>query len=143
MTPMKPHAADDVVTVTRDDDATALESLAVMPAATADALRLRSGRTVAVDAADPDAITVRAPDGVIELSVRFTAEGPVLRFASAAVELTATRSVSVACETFSVRASGSARIEGDAVEIESTRGDVTVKANDDARIYGERVRLNG
>lgn len=138
---MKPHAAEAVVTVTRDDEATALESLAVMPAA--DALRLRSGRTVAVDAADPDAITVRAPDGVVELSVRFTAEGPVLRFASAAVELTATRAVSVACETFSVRATGNARIEGDAVEIESTRGDVTVKANDDARIYGERVRLNG
>ncbi len=140
---MKPLPSTDAPPAAREADATPFESLAVAPAAPAEALRMRSGRTVSVDADDPEAITVRAPGGTVELSVRFTADGPVLRFASAALELTAARDVSIACERFDVRARGAARIEGDAVDIEATRGDVTVKANDDARIYGERVRLNG
>jgi hypothetical protein len=120
-----------------------IESLVMAPAPNSAPLQLRSGRTVSVDRNEPEAITVRAPDGAVELSVRFTPEGPVLRFASASVELTAAREVSVACERFSVRATGAVRVEGDTVDVEATRGDVTVKANDDARIYGERVRLNG
>mgnify|MGYP001135307004 CR=1 FL=1 len=113
-----------------------------------------------------ESITVRSPTGEVELSIRFTAEGPKLRFQAAELELDATDTVRVRCEEYAVharrrillRSEGDVRTEaedevvsvagGDAVHqartttIRSTRGDVFIEANDDARIHGERVKLN-
>ncbi len=119
-------------------------------------LRLPSGRTVEADA--DERITVRAPSGVVELAVRFTADGPVLSFRAADLELSATREVRVDCERFDLRARDgvSLRTDGDlvhdalgAVEVAGARVDVVSRDEDlrldaraDVRLDGSRVLLN-
>lgn len=114
-------------------------------------LRLRSGRSVEVEEGeDGEDLSVRAPDGRIELSIRLTDRGPVLHVRAADLVLEGERSVEVACDDFRVRArnamdlsaGGNARVEGHAVDLESRRADVSLKANDDVRLDGERILLN-
>lgn len=144
-------------------------SVRVVEGGQMDDVELPSGRLLRVTPGDPgegESITVRSPTGEVELSVRFTSSGPKLRFRAADLELDTSGKVSVRCEEYNVsarrqivmRTAGEARTEagegivtvaqGDAVHqarstiIRSTRGDVSIEANDDARIHGERVRLN-
>ncbi len=130
-------------------------------------LRLPSGRRAEFDRdGKDDLLTVSAADGRVELTVRFTEAGPVLSFEAAGLRLRSAGEVAVACERFRVEAAeevslrsggtlrtesdgateleagGAARVEGHAVEIRSRRGDVDLKANDDVRLRGERVKLN-
>jgi len=130
-------------------------------------LRLASGRRaeIARDGAD-DLLTVSAADGRVELRVRFTEAGPVLSFEAAGLKLASAGEVAVECDRFrvqardavtlrsegtieassdretTIRAAGEARVEGHAVEVRSRRGNVDLKANDDVRLLGERVKLN-
>jgi hypothetical protein len=126
----------------------------------------QSGRTVALTAeGEGERLTIRAPDGALELSIRLTPDGLVLCLEAAAIQLAAA-SVVVDCQRFAVHATHSAelvcdgdvreRIEGDrsvvvggrsrveahATEIEARRGNVDVKANDDVVLEGERIYLN-
>ncbi len=130
-------------------------------------LRLASGRRAEFDRkGDDDVLTVSAADGRVELRVRFTEAGPVLSFEAAGLRLGSPGEVTVACDRFRVeareavelrsggsietsaegeavmRAGGAARVEGRAVEVRSRRGDVDLKANDDVRLRGERIKLN-
>lgn len=115
-------------------------------------VRLRSGRSVEVeDEGDgAESLAVRAPDGRIELSVRLTDRGPVLSLRAARLVLEGEHAVDVECEDFRVRArnavdlsaGGDARVEGHGVMLESRRADVSLQANDDVRLDGERVLLN-
>jgi len=105
-----------------------------------------------------DRLRIQSPDDEVELEVLITASGPVLRFKSVDIELQATKSVKVECEDYSVKASGSIHhetagdmhliakenleIEGKISSLRATRGDVKIKANDDVRVKGERIRLN-
>lgn len=50
---------------------------------------LPSGRELLVRGGSEESIEVRSPDGLVELSVVLTPEGPVLRFSGARVELSA------------------------------------------------------
>jgi hypothetical protein len=135
------------------------------PSAVAEA-RFASGRAVSLASDGIDRLTVRGPEGVVELSVRFTAEGPVLAFSAASIALATRGDMSLNCETLRVRArggivmdaagdleqriggrqvvdvAGSAAIEAQDVSIRARLGDVGVTANDDVRIDGERVLLN-
>ena len=117
----------------------------------AEDLRTTSGRTVRlVPAGDADILYVSSPAGAVEMEIRFTASGPVLRFPSAALRLESDGDVDVACHDFRVRAGGSvdvtatgpARLEGHAVDVRSRRTDVRLRANDDVRVEGERILLN-
>lgn len=114
-------------------------------------VRLRSGRSVEVEEGDDgESLAVRAPDGRIELSVRLTDRGPVLSLRAARLVLEGEHAVDVECEDFRVRArnaldlsaGGDARVEGHGVLLESRRADVSLQANDDVRLDGERVLLN-
>jgi uncharacterized protein (DUF2345 family) len=134
-----------------------IEALMGAPAG-ASVVDLPSGRAVTVEGGASDRITVRNPQGLVELSIRFTAEGPVLSFAAAAIDLTSEGEIRVDCERLSLRArkeltltsggdlresvAGRASLEAHDVRIEARRGDVAVKANDDVRLDGERVLLN-
>jgi uncharacterized protein (DUF2345 family) len=116
-----------------------------------DLLTTPDGRAVRLtrDGGD-DALVITSPQGRVEMEIRFTAEGPVLSFSSAAVHLESPKSVSLSCDDFRVRARGevdiaaekTARVEGHGVEVRSRRRDVHLKANDDVRLDGERVLLN-
>lgn len=104
-----------------------------------------------------DLLTLVASSGEVVFSVRITPTGPVLRFerglrieASGALEF-AGRSLALSGEEgVSITSGGDASIEvaGDlsttarVQHIRARLGDVSVKANDDVRLAGERVRLN-
>jgi hypothetical protein len=104
----------------------------------------RSGRTLLLRFEDDaEALEVRAPDGTLELTIRLTAEGPILQVRSARVELVGTRAVEVKCERFEVAASEDVAIHaGRAIELEARLGDISVTANDDVVVAGERIYLN-
>jgi hypothetical protein len=129
---------------------------------------LDSGRTLEVEPAGDgtDRVTVRAPDGRVELEVVLTERGPVLRFRAAEIALESQGALALRCQELDVHARGGIRqvaggdleqvvlgdaemhVSGDLVStarsarLESKRGDVRIRANDDVRLNGERVKLN-
>ena len=149
----------------REDPVAKLMALAD-PTPAAREIDLASGRRVTVEEDEQDRLTVRGPEGEVELRVRFTATGPVLTFAAAAIDLKTPGRLDLECGRLRVRsrngveieaggdlvqniegdhilrAGGGSQVEAHAVEIRSRAGDVRLHANDDARIEGERVLLN-
>lgn len=128
---------------------------------------LDSGRSLEIESPGDgtDRLVVRGETGEVELDVTLTAEGPRLRFRSAELALETEGKLKVRCEELDVRARGTIyqecggldqRVAGDArvsvrgelrqralsTEIRSLRGDVDIRANDDVRLNGERVKLN-
>ena len=101
-------------------------------------------------APDGDRLTVSSSDGTVELDVLLTEKGPLLRFRSAELHMTATRDIRMQCDDFRVDARGKAVIAagddlvaaGKTCELRATRGEARIKANDDVRVKGERIRLN-
>ena len=111
-------------------------------------------------------MTIRNPSGEVELEIRMTERGPLLRFRAADVELEATRDVKVSCNDFHVKAEGAIveeaggdlrqRIRGSAdvkvrgrmtlaareTRVQAKRGNVQIEANDDVEILGEKIKLN-
>jgi len=125
-----------------------------------------SGRAIQVSQeGEREAIRVTSPEGETELHVEFTADGPVLRFRTAALDLQAD-AVRMQCRTFELQASeqiversggrvdrsavgdvketigGDLLTEARIVDVRARRGDVRLRANDDVRLNGERVKLN-
>ncbi|MDX9787845.1 MAG: hypothetical protein RBT11_13760 [Desulfobacterales bacterium] len=104
-----------------------------------------------------DLLTLIAPSGEATFSIRITPSGPVMRFerglrieSSGPLEF-AGKSLSLSgAEGVSIRSGGDATIDavGDLSStarvqtIKARLGNVNVKANDDVRLTGERVRLN-
>lgn len=122
-------------------------------------LTLGHGRTLRIESGDEaDVITLRNPNGDIEVEVVITPEGPRLRLRAIDLSLVATRRVTIDCEDFELRCkrdmevevggdqreviAGVAHHEAHATTVETRRGDLTLRANDDARVEGERVLLN-
>ncbi|WP_437664531.1 hypothetical protein [Sorangium sp. So ce1182] len=131
-------------------------------------VELPSGRVVEVRAAagEEERVTIRSASGEVELDVRLTASGPVLRIRAAELELSSPGAVRVDCDRFHVRAEhgivhetggdlaqtvagdattrvrGELRAEARQATIEARRGDVQLVANDDVQLLGERIKLN-
>lgn len=84
---------------------------------------------------DGDRMRLRDPDGRVELDIRLTPDGPTVQLRAAALELEATRSIELRCDTFAVAARSHAAICCE-------RGDVLVEAGDDVVLLGERILLN-
>jgi hypothetical protein len=131
-------------------------------------LQLASGRTLEWQASDGGAehVRIRGVGGEIELDVTLTEEGPRLRFKAAELALEADGKVQVDCDEFHVRSRGDIvheaagnmgeSVAGNAVTVvrgdlrvsartagvRATRGDVRLKANDDVKLEGERIKLN-
>jgi hypothetical protein len=133
----------------------------------AELLAPRSGRRVRLHpGADQDRLVIHAPDGSAELTIRITADGPVLEVRSASLVLTAAREVTVRCEHFVVEAAGDVELssggdmqqrtggdlivqsrgdthlEAHAIGLAARMGNVDVSANDDVTVCGERIFLN-
>jgi uncharacterized protein (DUF2345 family) len=129
-------------------------------------LTLSTGHTAAVAPHEPDRLTIRGPAGEVELSIRFTPEGPVLRFASAAIDLQSRGDIRLDCDRLQVRArdgidlttggdlrqtaggdsvihaDGTATVEGQHVTVYAQAGKVEVDAVDDVDIHGRKILLN-
>ena len=117
-----------------------------------------SGREVALHGAQQDHLVVRSPTGQVELTVRFTEQGPVLSFSGAAIDLVSPGAVSLDCGSLRIHARdgialetggdivqsarGALRAEADDVSLRSRVGDLKLAANDDVIVEGERIRLN-
>lgn len=72
--------------------------------------------------------------GAVDVELVLTAEGPVIRAAAAAVEITSATDIAARCDRFSVDASE--------IALTARTGSVAVQANDDVALNGERVLLN-
>lgn len=128
---------------------------------------LTSGRRFEAEAGiEGDLLRIRAPGGQIVLSVLVTDRGPVLRFESAALDISSLGRVAIDCESFDLRARegidvtaggsltekvqgdthrialGAARHEAHDIELRAEPGSVAIRANDDVDLKGERIKLN-
>jgi len=128
-------------------------------------LKLASARRLDVDPTGTS-FQIQAPDGKVELTVRITAEGPVLTFAAASIEIAKTSTLKVDVDELTLRARKHAEIEclgtvsqkviGDsvthcegrmqvdaaAVAVTSDKGNLSLESKHDVAINGERVLLN-
>ena len=127
--PRRPAIPDPKHSATLDELLDELETRPSRPASLAAA----HGRSIDTD--DRECLRIRDRDGTIELEIRITAEGPRLSMRGAAIELSATRSVDVRCERFTVAAELG-------VSLAAERGDVRLDAGDDVIVTGERILLN-
>lgn len=133
-----PGSARAPIAVTLDD----VRTLEIHPAGDATILRVRSA----------------TPGDRIELELRFTAEGPVVRTRAAALELEAADSITARCDRFAVRAQGdielqaggelrchasdAASVTARSFTVDANPGAVRLRANDDVQLLGEQVLLN-
>lgn len=157
--------ADQSTTAATTPATTAI--VAPASATSATAVTLPSGRWLEaeLDGSGADVLRIRAADGQCVLTVRVTDEGPVLSFSGATLQLDARR-LEIACEDLSLRVGGTAaidvggsvdtrvagrashRIDGDlhttarSMELAAHPGSITLEANDDVALKGERVLLN-
>jgi hypothetical protein len=97
-------------------------------------------------------------DGQLRLSIKITEEGPVLRFEGPSLTVESSGDLAVNVQRLllhgregvaissgadaSVYAVGDLKSEARIQDITARLGNVNVKANDDVRLRGERIRLN-
>lgn len=130
-------------------------------------LPLPSGRAVACSVEDGlEQVSLLGPTGELEVRVTFTERGPVLHVRAVDLVLEARDEVAIRCGRLRVETAGDLeqhcggalrqtvggdahlhvagdlRTEADAVETHARLGDVRLKANDDVRLNGERIKLN-
>jgi hypothetical protein len=133
--------------------ATAIEKAAVAPAA-GGSIALDGGwRAELREVAAGALLRVWRPSGggsPLELEVRLTETGPVVRARVSALEIESEGDLVARCEAFRVEArqaidlvsSGTLRAEGRQVAVRSTHGSALVEASDDVQLLGEQVLLN-
>lgn len=100
-------------------------------------LACRSGRALTVHEAGPgidDCLEVRSPEGKVELSVRFTAQGPVLSFEGAHLDLKSAARVSLDCEELVLNGRKGVSLR--------SGGEMVVRSQDDMHIDGGNVLIN-
>jgi len=121
-------------------------------------LELTGGQRLIVERGSAgDTLTLIAPTGEAAFSIHVTPAGPVLRFerglkieAAGPLELAGQKVAIHGKECVAIQSGGDARIDvaGDLSStariqnIKARLGNVNVKANDDVRLAGERIRLN-
>ena len=140
---------------------------AATPPARPSAIRFASGRSIsAVEADGEERIEVRGADGALVIALRLGADGPVLTVVGASIEIGAAKRLSLRAETMHLASAGDLTIEAGGglfqraggssvreiagldrstageIEIDVHPGGISMRANDDVDIVGERVRLN-
>ncbi len=110
------------------------------------------GRSLVIEEIDDgeERLQVRDATGALEMEVRLTREGPVLRLSSERIELNASDTVAVNCERFVVNAKKSAEIhtEGDAriqadgaLDLHAT-GELRLRSEDELKAVANMIWLN-
>ncbi|MDX2131403.1 MAG: hypothetical protein SFY69_05060 [Planctomycetota bacterium] len=115
-----------------------------VPPAASDAARvLPSGRTVEVGADERgERIEVRSPDGVLEIAIALTAQGPVLQVRGARLEIESTDAVALKCREFSVHADEGMKLStGGTLDVRA-QGEIGMTTMADARLDAAVIHLN-
>lgn len=145
----------------------AIEAAAAPLAPVARVVPLASGRSIEVtEGPAEDRIQIRSTRGEVVLSVRVTDEGPVLSLVGVSLEIAASKTLALSCETLEIKAAqdasiavggalrervggsvtreaaGASTIAAREVKLDASPGGMVLRANDDVAITGERVRLN-
>lgn len=134
---------------------------AVNPASSEEArvVELDHGRSLVIESeAGAEVLTLHSPSGEVEIEIVVTPEGPRLRLSAVELSLVAKQRVTIDCQDLELRCArdmsvevggdqreivaGAAHHEAHTTTVEARRGDLTLRANDDARVEGERVLLN-
>jgi uncharacterized protein (DUF2345 family) len=122
-------------------------------------MSLSAGYQLSTSASEQgEELRLHAPDGRICIKITLTPEGPLVELASVALSVAAQGKIKVACESFevaaekeiSLQAGGDIAFESEQAIVtaafeqshQARRGDYRVKANDDVRVDGERIKLN-
>jgi hypothetical protein len=108
--------------------------------------------------ASDSVLQIVSPGGQVALTIELTSDGPILRFDGLNMRIESSGDLAIGArrlalhgrEAVSITTEGDAgiRAEGDLTtearvqNISARLGNVNVKANDDVRLRGERVRLN-
>jgi hypothetical protein len=109
-------------------------------------------------AVDRSQLTLLAPDGRVSLRIEIRPEGPILHLDGPGLKIEVNGDLSIAAgrlaltgrEALSLQSGGDLRVEaagaiesqGLSQSLTARLGDITVKANDDLHLKGERLRLN-
>lgn len=97
-------------------------------------VQLRSGRVLTLLEGCDDSVSVTSPDGVVELTIRFTEQGPVLSFSGARLDLSHAGELNLSCEQL--------RLHGRrGVEVRS-EAEIVVRGEGDVHVDGRNVLLN-
>lgn len=110
------------------------------------------GRSLVIEEIDDgeERLQVRDAQGALEMEVRLTRQGPVLRLSSERIELNATDTVAVNCERFvvnakrsaEIRTEGDARIQADgALDLQAT-GELRLRSEDELKAVANMIWLN-
>ena len=91
-----------------------------------------------------------AGGAALEIEIRLTPAGPVVRARAAAIEIESEGDLVARCNRFGVEAresidlvsAGPLRAEGREVAVRAARGSAVVEASDDVQLLGEQVLLN-
>ena len=94
-------------------------------------------------------LRIVAPDQRVCLTITLTPEGPRVELSAVSLRVEAQRSIDLTCGSLTVeardaitlRAGGAITTEGAEQHHSSTRGDITLDANDDLYLDGETVNL--
>jgi hypothetical protein len=113
-------------------------------------LPLRWGKLLQVTSEDDhEHVVLLGKTGRVELTLEITESGAKVVVDAEDLALRAKRKLSVTCDTFEVdarrfdvRATESAGIEAPDASVHATEGDLSLRANDDVKVNGERVLLN-
>ena len=103
-------------------------------------------------------LRILSPSGSVSLTIELTADGPILRFDGLNVRIESSGDLAIGARRLAlhgreavsittdgdaaVRAAGDLTTEARVQNISARLGNVNVKANDDVRLRGERVKLN-
>lgn len=129
-------------------------------------VNFRSGYTIDINNGESGEIYLRAPDGTMCVSIEVTEKGPLIKLSGVDLSICAQNRIDMNCRDLNVnaengimmRTQGIIRLDSDheinvnakerittkasIQEHTSAVGDYQVKANDDVRLDGERIRLN-
>jgi hypothetical protein len=97
-------------------------------------MQYRSGRTLTLLEGRDDCVSVTSPDGVVELTVRFTPEGPVLTFGGARLDLSHAGELNVSCEKLRLHGRRGVDVQSDA--------EIVVRGREDVHLDGRNVLIN-
>lgn len=111
---------------------------------------LRHGKLLQVTSeGENDRVVLLGKTGRIELTLEITETGARVVLDAADLAIRAQNKVAVECDTFDIkarqitaRAHENVTIEAPDASVHATEGDLSLRANDDVKVNGERVLLN-